>query len=98
MKDISQAFRSRSSQPVYDSRESLLIWREQLAISPHVAKPRIKGQGNGNPDQHGAGLAPCPQPPAGHLIRVMEFRNRQEGEKKNDGNDLPRRLLFAQAF
>ena len=98
MKDISQAFRSRSSQPVYDSGESLLIWREQFAISPHISKPRIEGQGHGDPDQHGAGLIPCPQPPSGRLIRVMHFRNRQEGHKKNDGYDSPRRLLFAQAF
>jgi hypothetical protein len=39
MKNISQAFRSRSSQSVYDSRQPLLIRRQQLAISPCIAKP-----------------------------------------------------------
>ena len=98
MKNISQTFRSRSSQPVYDSRQPLLIRRQQFAISPRVAKPRIEGQGNRNPDQYGTGLAPRPQPPSGCLTRIMEFSNRQESEKENNGNDLPRRLLFAQAF
>jgi len=39
MKNISQAFRNRSSQPVYDSREPLLIWREQLAIWYRMPAP-----------------------------------------------------------
>jgi hypothetical protein len=39
MKNISQAFRSTSSQPVDDSRQPLLIRRQQLAISPRIAKP-----------------------------------------------------------
>jgi hypothetical protein len=50
MKNISQTFRSRSSQPVYDSGQPLLIRRQQFAISPRVANPRIEGQGNRNPD------------------------------------------------
>src|SRR4029077_18264703 len=86
MENISQSVRSRRSQTVYDSREQLLIRRKQLAIAPRVANPRIEGQGTRNPDQYGTGLAPGPQPPSGCLGRVMEFSNRQESEKENDGN------------
>src|SRR5262249_5491634 len=98
MKNISQAVRSKISRSVYDSRELLLIWRQQLAISPHIAESRVDGQGNRNPNQHRTGFAPRPQPPGGCLSSVMEFRNGQEREEENYGNNLPRRLLFAEAF
>src|SRR5205823_11371848 len=75
--------------------EQLLIGGDDVAVPPGVTEPGIQGQCDRDPDQDGTGLIPGSIPPAALRIAVMQFSRREQSQKKNHGDDLPRGLVLA---
>src|SRR5438132_1170131 len=85
-KDISNPARDElSSSAMYSS----FVRRDQFPMPPGVTESGINRESDSDPNQHRAGLIPCPKPPGRSFIRVTQFMKRKQREKEDYSHDLP---------